>query len=261
MLKTVSSITNAIGALNYKGTWNASTNSPTLASNAGTKGDYYVVSVSGTTSLNGISNWGVGDWVTFNGAVWQRVEGGADGNFVNLTATGLSQTAELRSTRAVNTDYVTRSVNTQASGDVYTYYSSIESNGNSTNSRHFTAVTQGVAAWFLYGNGTTSFTSDERLKRDIETTRDGYLQDISKIRIVKYKWKNGPDNAHKELGWIAQEVEQVFPGLVQEEELENGASFKVVKSSVFVPILLKCVQELKAEIDSLKSEIATIKGV
>lgn len=48
MLKTVSSITNAIGALNYRGTWNASTNSPALASGAGTKGDYYVA---GKTTL------------------------------------------------------------------------------------------------------------------------------------------------------------------------------------------------------------------
>jgi hypothetical protein len=88
MLKTVSSIVNAIGALNYKGTWNASTNSPALASGVGTKGDYYVVSTAGTTSLDGISNWGVGDWAAFNGSVWQRVEGGADLNGVNLSATG-----------------------------------------------------------------------------------------------------------------------------------------------------------------------------
>lgn len=90
MLKTVSSITNAIGALNYKGTWNASTNTPALASGVGTKGDYYVVSVAGTTALDGISSWGVGDWVTFNGSVWQRVEGGADLNGVNLSVSGTS---------------------------------------------------------------------------------------------------------------------------------------------------------------------------
>jgi hypothetical protein len=88
MLKTVSSITNAIGALNYKGTWNASTNTPALASGVGTKGDYYVVSVAGSTNLDGISNWGVGDWAAYNGSVWQRVEGGADLNGVNLTFTG-----------------------------------------------------------------------------------------------------------------------------------------------------------------------------
>jgi hypothetical protein len=88
MLKTVSSVANAIGALNYKGTWDASTNAPALASGVGTKGDYYVVSVAGATDLDGITNWGVGDWAAFNGSVWQRVEGGADGNFVDLSVTG-----------------------------------------------------------------------------------------------------------------------------------------------------------------------------
>ena len=88
MLKTVSSITNAIGALNFKGTWDANANSPALASSVGTKGDYYVVGTAGTTNLNGISNWGVGDLATFNGSVWQRVEGGADLNGVNLSASG-----------------------------------------------------------------------------------------------------------------------------------------------------------------------------
>ena len=88
MLKTVSSITNAIGALNYVGTWDASTNTPTLASGVGTKGNYYQVSVAGTTTLDGISNWGVGDVVAFNGTTWQRIEGGADLNGVNLTASG-----------------------------------------------------------------------------------------------------------------------------------------------------------------------------
>jgi hypothetical protein len=78
MLKTVSSFSNIIGALNYKGTWDASTNSPALASGVGTKGDYYVVSVAGTTNLDGIDFWGVGDWAVFNGAVWQRVEGGSE---------------------------------------------------------------------------------------------------------------------------------------------------------------------------------------
>jgi len=88
MLKTVSSITNAIGALNYKGTWNANANTPALASGVGTKGDYYVVGTAGSTTLDGISNWGIGDWAVFNGSVWQRVEGGADLNGVNLTASG-----------------------------------------------------------------------------------------------------------------------------------------------------------------------------
>lgn len=94
MLKSVSSSVNAIGALNYKGTWNASTNTPALASGVGTKGDYYVVSVAGSTNLDGITSWNVGDWAVFNGSVWQRLEGGVDDPALSLksnTTTGLMQ--------------------------------------------------------------------------------------------------------------------------------------------------------------------------
>ena len=88
MLKTISSITNALGALNYKGTWNASTNTPTLADGTGAKGDYYVVSTAGTQTFGGVQLFfGLGDWIAYNGAVWQRVEGGSDGNFANVTLT------------------------------------------------------------------------------------------------------------------------------------------------------------------------------
>lgn len=74
MLKTVSSYVNVIGALVYQGTWNAATNTPTLASSVGNKGDYYYVSVAGTTNLNGISDWQVGDFAVFNGSIWQKID-------------------------------------------------------------------------------------------------------------------------------------------------------------------------------------------
>jgi len=63
-----------LGALSYQGTWNASTNTPTLTSSVGTKGYYYVVSVAGSTNLNGITDWVVGDWAVYNGTVWQKVD-------------------------------------------------------------------------------------------------------------------------------------------------------------------------------------------
>lgn len=88
MLKAISTITNALGALNYKGTWNASSNTPTLADGTGAKGDYYVVSTAGTQTFGGVQLFfGTGDWIAYNGAVWQRVEGGSDGNFANVTMT------------------------------------------------------------------------------------------------------------------------------------------------------------------------------
>jgi hypothetical protein len=88
MLKAISTITNALGALNYKGTWNASSNTPTLADGTGAKGDYYVTSTAGTQTFGGLQLFfGIGDWIAYNGAVWQRVEGGSDGNFANVTLT------------------------------------------------------------------------------------------------------------------------------------------------------------------------------
>ena len=64
----------ALGDLNYQGTWNATTNVPTLVSSAGTKGYYYVVATAGTTNLNGITDWQIGDWAVFNGSVWQKID-------------------------------------------------------------------------------------------------------------------------------------------------------------------------------------------
>jgi hypothetical protein len=62
------------GDLNYQGTWNANTNTPTLTSSTGTQGYYYVVNVAGTTNLDGITDWQVGDWAIYNGTVWQKVD-------------------------------------------------------------------------------------------------------------------------------------------------------------------------------------------
>lgn len=63
-----------IGALSYQGTWDASTNTPTLTSSVGTKGYYYVVSVAGSTNLNGITDWKIGDWAVYSGTAWQKID-------------------------------------------------------------------------------------------------------------------------------------------------------------------------------------------
>ena len=62
------------GGLSYQGLWNASTNTPTLTSSVGVGGTYYVVSVSGSTNLNGVTDWVVGDWAIFNGTTWQKID-------------------------------------------------------------------------------------------------------------------------------------------------------------------------------------------
>ena len=62
------------GGLSYQGTWNASTNTPTLTSSVGVNGYYYIVSTAGSTNLDGITDWQIGDWLIFNGTVWQKID-------------------------------------------------------------------------------------------------------------------------------------------------------------------------------------------
>jgi len=71
---TSTSWASVAGGLSYQGTWNASTNTPTLASSTGTNGYYYIVSTAGSTNLNGITDWQIGDWLLFNGSVWQKID-------------------------------------------------------------------------------------------------------------------------------------------------------------------------------------------
>jgi hypothetical protein len=72
--KVQNQINGLIGGSIYQGTWNASTNTPALASGVGTKGYYYIVSVAGSTNLDGITDWNVGDWAIYDGTAWQQVD-------------------------------------------------------------------------------------------------------------------------------------------------------------------------------------------
>lgn len=63
-----------LSAVEYKGAWNANTNTPHLASGTGTFGDEYIVSTQGTQNLGeGSITYKVGDRVIYNGSIWQRI--------------------------------------------------------------------------------------------------------------------------------------------------------------------------------------------
>jgi hypothetical protein len=77
-----------VGALEYQGGWNATTNSPTIpAAAAGNKGHYYVVTTAGTTSVDGNAVWTLKDWIISNGTTWDILQGGVTSAEV-LTALG-----------------------------------------------------------------------------------------------------------------------------------------------------------------------------
>ena len=62
--------------LTFKGSWDANSNAPILTSGIGTNGDYYIVSIAGTTNLDGITDWQVGDWAIFESTtnMWQKID-------------------------------------------------------------------------------------------------------------------------------------------------------------------------------------------
>lgn len=90
-----------LGALKYQGTWNASTNSPAIpAAGGGNKGFYYLVTTAGSTSVSGITDWNVGDWIVSNGASWDKCDN-TDAVSEVAGLTGVISAASLRSALAV----------------------------------------------------------------------------------------------------------------------------------------------------------------
>jgi hypothetical protein len=90
------------GGVTYQGGWNASTNSPALSSGTGTKGYYYVVTTAGSTNLDGITDWKLGDWAIYNGSVWEKVDNTDSVSSVNgftgavsLTTANISENTNL----------------------------------------------------------------------------------------------------------------------------------------------------------------------
>ena len=72
-------IANIPSGLSFEGSWNASTDTPSLAGTTPANGVFYIVSVAGSTSLSGITDWEVGDWAVYvsNGAgtdAWQKID-------------------------------------------------------------------------------------------------------------------------------------------------------------------------------------------
>jgi hypothetical protein len=105
--------------------------------------------------------------------------------------------------------------------------------------------------------------SDVKLKENI-VDASPKLADLMQVKVRSYNFKTAP--SHKQIGVVAQELETVFPAMVEEaidRDLEGndlGTTTKSVKYSVFVPMLIKAMQEQQALITQLQADIATLKG-
>ena len=124
------------------------------------------------------------------------------------------------------------------------------------------AFNSGGAASFAYvfkGNGTAtaaswSSTSDARIKENVVTLQSG-LDKITQLRPVEFSYKRDKLSAPDHYGLIAQELAEVLPNIVDDSSLSDGdvQNIKSVSYTELIPILIKAVQELKAEVDSLKA--------
>jgi hypothetical protein len=107
--------------------------------------------------------------------------------------------------------------------------------------------------------GTYGTLSDARFKDNVATARP-YLEDLIKLRVVKYSLKSEQSNVATKLGLIAQEVEEVFPNMVDVGITVQGEEFKSVKMSVLVPMLLSAIQEQQTLITALTARITALES-
>ena len=113
--------------------------------------------------------------------------------------------------------------------------------------------------------------SDRRLKKEITPLNYG-LEAVLKLKPVSYKWKEGKQDT--KLGFIAQDVEPIIPEIVKKEGRTAEQRIRLEKSrrkapsenlyamsySELIPVLVKAIQELKHENNSLKSRIEALEN-
>jgi len=178
-----------------------------------------------------------GTYVSSTGAYHEFRNTDAAQPILYLTATSGSYTGQ--------TIYIN---NTRAASSAYKFYSA-----NADAVEQFYVRGDGV----LYAQNTTiQSLSDGRLKENVRNATEG-LQVVNALRPVRYDWKAGYGNDRKDqLGFIAQEVEAVFPDAVSEWSKAEGdeEAYKTVGPGALIPVLVKAIQELTARVAQLESK-------
>jgi len=112
-------------------------------------------------------------------------------------------------------------------------------------------------------DGTLS--SDETLKENI-VDATSKLEDIKKLKVRNFNWKSSyhPEQyKYKKLGFIAQEVEEVFPSLITEHNIAKEGDTPVMKKGIkqaWDPIIIKALQEAIAKIETLETKVAALEA-
>lgn len=153
--------------------------------------------------------------------------------------------------------------------------SSFLSNRNAGSFNHFNAITGGSTVFSVDNAGqiystSTSITpiSDRNLKKDVADFGYG-LETVLAIKPVTYRLNGEDDGAPKKSGFIAQEIEELIPESVRDMEIQTSvdeagepvlSTVKVLSMDVFIPLLVKAMQEQAATIDDLRGRIAALEA-
>jgi len=134
-----------------------------------------------------------------------------------------------------------------------------------------TSTTTGTSSFVVRTNGNVLNTnnsygaiSDEKMKQDIVDASSQW-DDIKGLRVRKFRYKADPA-APLQIGVVAQELEDVSPGLIDEsvdrdeEGNDLGTTTKSVKYSVLYMKAIKALQEAMTRIEALEAEVAALKG-
>ncbi len=107
----------------------------------------------------------------------------------------------------------------------------------------------------------SSIFSDKKLKDNIGQIKGG-LEKVKKLRGVEFDWNATSRKGTKDIGVIAQEVEEVVPEVVTEkvpcvgEFCENTEKYKTVDYSKLVPVLIEAIKDLSEEVEELKKKLS-----
>lgn len=127
--------------------------------------------------------------------------------------------------------------------------------GIQTTTPSYTLHVNGTA----YATGAAGALSDVRHKRNIAPIENGTLAKVMKLHPVTFEWKEPKDDGMKgqQIGFIAQEVEEVLPSVVLTQN--NAEKTKGLKYNELVAVMAKAIQELKKENDREAAVVADLK--
>ena len=237
-----------------------------------------VAFVAGTDALPAITTTGdtntgiffpAADTIAFTEGGTERMRIDSSGNLL-VGATGQISSEKLGVTQSANSQAVAISAtNASYTADAFIVYASRNTTNNSFYALNY--FNTGASAYkfrvadsgnVTNTNGSYGTISDQKLKENIVDA----TPKLDKVNQLKVRNFNLIGDELKQIGFVAQEFEQVFSSMVEESQDRTpdgellGTTTKTIKTTVLIPILVKAIQELNAKVEAQAVRIAELEG-